>query len=287
MKKIIKIAAGVVAVVLVLLIGFIATLPLTISPLVQKGAAAAGPKLLGVRTVSVGDVQLKPVAGQLILSDLKIGNPEGYSENDSFAVKTVDIDLKTSSLVRGDTIYIERIFIDAPAILYESQNGKSNFDTMLEKAQKAEKEQKEDRSSDDEAKKKVVIEEFVLNGSTVAYSSKLTFGKAVTVPLPPIKMKDIGKDSGGVNAIEALEQVMSEILGGLRDAVTGAASSIGGGAADAARKSGEAAKSAAESTTAAAGDVADSAEKAAKDAAESAGKAAEDAGKKLKGLFGK
>ena len=207
MKKVIKIIVGIVVVLLILVIGFIVSLPVTIGPMVKKAAAAGGPRVLGV-SMSIGDVKLRPIAGQLTISDLKIGNPEGYSEKDSFAVKTVDIVLDTKSIIRGDTIYIEKILIDAPAILFETKDGKSNFDKMLEKAQKAEKEQKEKDAKDADGKpsKKVVINEFMLKDSKLAYSSELTFGKPIIIPLPTVNVNDIGKGSGGVTGVEALGQ---------------------------------------------------------------------------------
>ena len=298
MKKVIKIVVGIIVVLLILLIGFIVSLPVTIAPVVKKAAAAGGPKALGVN-VSVGDVKLRPIAGQLLISDFKVGNPEGYTaDKDSFAVKTIDIDLETKTLIKGDTIVIEKILIDAPEIFYEVKDGKSNFDTMLAKAQKAEKEQKEKKDSGDKPKKKVVINEFVLKSSKVAYSSKMTFGKPITIPLPTVKVNDIGKGSGGVSGVEALGQIVPEIINGLKDAVTGAASSLGSGVTDAVKIGGDTAKEATESASKAVEDAAGSAGKAlegvtgsagdaAKDAADSASKAAKDAGKKLKGLFGK
>ena len=222
MKKVIKIIVGIVVVLIILLLGAILSLPVTIGPLVKSAAAAGGPKVLGV-DVSIGDVKLKPLAGQLIISDVKVGNPKGYSEKDSFAVKTVDIDLKIGSILKGDTIYIEKILIEAPEISYETKDGASNFDTMLAKAKSAEKEEESDASKDDadkKPKKKVVIEEFILNGSKVSYASALTFGKPITIPLPPVTVRDIGKADGGASMIEALNQVITSIVGGLKDAIT-------------------------------------------------------------------
>ena len=278
MKKAIKIIVGIVVVFLILLVGFIVSLAVTIGPLVKSAAAKGGPHALGVN-MSVGDVKLRPLAGKLTITDVKIGNPEGYSEKDSFAVKTVDVALKTKSLFQGDTIYIEKILIEAPAILYETKDGTSNFEKMLEKAKRAETEDKEKddpKDADGKPKKKVIIEEFVLQDSKVAYSSKVTFGKPITVPLPTIKVNDIGKNSGGVTGVEALGRIFPEIVGGLKDAVAGAVTAVGGTAVDAAKQGTDAAKAVAEDAT-----------KTAKDAAGAATDAAKDAAGKLKGLFGK
>jgi len=318
MKKAIKIIVGIVVVLLVLLLGVIISLPLTIGPLVKSAAAAGGPKVLGV-TVSVGDVKLKPIAGQLIISDLVVGNPKGYSDKPAFAVKTVDVNLKTLTILKGNVIQIEKILIDSPKISYETKDGVSNFDAMLAKAQTAEKteEPKDSKDTPDaKAKKKVVIDEFILKSSKVSYASKITFGKSITLPLPSVTLHDIGKASGGASMIEALNQVIASIVGGLKDAITGLATGsvdalkdVSKGAADAlgnatkgvtgaagdiskkaADTAGDLTKGAADAAGAAAdvaGDLTKGATDAAGDAADAAGDAVKGASKKLKGLFGK
>lgn len=274
MKKVFKIIVGIIVVLLVVLLGAILTLPLTIGPVVKKAAATFGPQALGV-SVSIGDVKLRPIAGQLLISDIKIGNPEGYSAKDAFVVKTIDINLKTASLLKGDVIEIKKILIDAPEISYETKDGLSNFDTMLARAKTAEKseETKADKDSPaQKSKKKVIIDEFVLTGSKVSYASSLTFNKPITLPLPPVRINDIGKESGGASMIEALNQVFGSIVGGLKDAITKLAT----GSADAIKDVGKGAV-----------DAAGSLGKGAADAAGAAGDAVKDTGKKLKGLFGK
>jgi len=299
MKKVVKIIVGIVGVLLVLLLGVIISLPLTIGPLVKSAAAVGGPKVLGV-SVSVGDVKLKPLAGELIISDLVVGNPKGYSDKPAFAVKTVDVDLKTLTILKGNVIQIEKILIDSPAISYETKDGVSNFDAMLAKSQTAEKTEGPEDSKDKpdvKSKKKVVIDEFILNGSKVSYSSKITFGKAITIPLPSVTVHDIGKASGGASMIEALNQVIASIGGGLKDAITGLASGsvdalkdVSAGATDALGNVSEGVTGAVGDISGDAADVADDLTKgaadAAGDAADAAGDAVNDASKKLKGLFG-
>ncbi len=300
MKKALKIIVGIVVVLLILVLGAILSLPVTIGPLVKSAAAAGGPKVLGVE-VSIGDVKLRPIAGQLIISELKIGNPEGYSDKQAFSVKTVDIDLRTMTILRGDTIHIEKILIEAPEISFETKDGVSNFDTMLAKAQIAEKteESKETKETPDKkTKKKVIIDEFILNGSKVSYASAITFNKPVTVPLPPVTVRDIGKASGGASMIEALNQVIASILGGLKEAITklatGSVDALKGVSKSATDALGNVTKGGTEAVgditkgaTDAAGNLTKGAADAAGDAADAAGDAVKDASKKLKGLFGK
>jgi len=279
MKKLVKILVGIVIAVVALLLVVVLTLPLTIGPIVKTAASVGGPKALGV-SVSVGDVKLSPLSGSLVISQVKVGNPKGYSEKDAFAVDKVEVGLNIKSLL-SDTILIKKIQIDAPAISFESKDGKSNFDTMLSNAKKSSEEEKTKKSTEKKAGKKVVIEVFSLNNGKVSYASALTMGKALTIPLPSVTVHDIGKKSGGTSFVDALTEVMNGILGGVTEAVTGAA----GAAGDLLKGLGGSASNTLKGATGGAKDAASDAVNAAENAAKSAGDAAKDVGKSLKKLF--
>ena len=279
MKKLVKILVGIVIAGVALLLVVVLTLPLTIGPIVKTAASVGGPKALGV-SVSVGDVKLSPLSGSLVISQVKVGNPKGYSEKDAFAVDKVEVGLNVKSLL-SDTILIKKIQIDAPAILFESKDGKSNFDAMLSNAKKSSEEEKAKKSTEKKAGKKVVIEVFSLNNGKVSYASALTMGKALTIPLPSVTLHDIGKKSGGTSFVDALTEVMNGILGGVTEAVTGAA----GAAGDLLKGFGGSASNALKGATGGAKDAASDAVNAAENAAKSAGDAAKDVGKSLKKLF--
>ncbi len=289
MKKLMKFSVGIVVVLVVLVLVLVLTLPFTIGPIVKTAASVGGPKALGV-PVSVGDVKLNPLAGSLTVSQVKVGNPEGYSQNDAFAVEKVEVALSIASLM-SDTIVVKKILIDAPAISFESKDGKSNFDAMLANAKKSSDEEKAKKPSDKKTGKKVVIEEFTLNGATLSFASGLTLGKALSLPLPPVTVKDIGKASGGTSFVEALTEVINAIVRGLSQAVSGAAGQagdllkgLGGSAAEAAKSAAAAAQGVTDSTKGAT-DAASEAVKAAEDATKSARDAAKATTDKLKKLF--
>ncbi len=248
MKKVIKILAGIVIALVVLVLVAALSLPLYIGPVVKAAAKVGGPAALGV-PVSVGDVKLRPLLGVLTITQVKIGNPEGYSKGEAFAVEKVEIGLKTASLF-SDTIMIKEIRIEAPAIGFESKDGKSNFDTMLANAKKNAAEQNAKKPEAKRTSKKMIIEEFTLNGAKVSYTSSVTFGKPVTLPLPSLTLHDIGKASGGATAADALTEIVNGIVGGLTKMISGLAGSANdllkgaaGGATDAAKSAKDAAKS--------------------------------------------
>ena len=239
MKKLVKI----LVVVLVLALVAVLTLPLTIGPIVKTAASVGGPKALGV-PVSVGNVSLNPLAGRLVVSQVKVGNPQGYSDKNAFEVEKVEIGLDIQSL-RSNTIQVRKIQIDAPGIVFETKDGKSNFDTILAHAKKTSDEEKiKEIGKDTKPGKKVVIDAFSLSDAKVSYASSLTLGKAVTLPLPSVTLKNIGKASGGVTFMDAVMEIMKGVLGGITQAATGITGAAGdllkdvGGAGDAVKGAG-------------------------------------------------
>lgn len=290
MKKLVKILVGLVVVVVVLALAAVLTLPMTIGPIVKTAASVGGPKALGV-PVSVGDVKLSPLAGSLVISQVKVGNPQGYSDKNAFEVEKVEIGLDIKSL-RSDTILVRKILIDAPGIVFETKDGKSNFDAMLANAKKSSDEEKAKPEKEKTPGKKVVIEEFSLNGAKVSYASNLTLGKAVMLPLPSVTLHDIGKASGGVTFVEAVTEIIKSVLGGITQMVAGAAGAAGDllqgvgnatgdvvkGASDALKDVSGAAGDAVKGLSGALKGAGDAADGSAGDAVKSAGEALKDAG---------
>lgn len=284
MKKLMKLLFGLVVALVVLVLVAVLTLPFWISPAVKKAAAVGGPMVLGV-PVSVGAVSLSPLTGSMTISQLSVGNPKGYSDRPAFAVDKVDVGLNLRSLM-GDTIVVKKIQIDAPAISFESKDGVSNFDAILAHAKKSEKEEKAKAKPTGEKKpsKKVVIETFALNNAKVCCMASWTFGKPITIPLPVIALKDIGKESGGTTPVEAVTEVINAIVSSLSQAVTAMAGQVGdllNGSLKEAEKATQGITDALKGSTNGAADAA----KSASEAAEGATKAAKDAAKSLKKLF--
>lgn len=286
MKKPVKIVVGIVVGLVVVLLAVVLTLPLTIGPLVKTAASVGGPAALGV-PVSVGDVTLNALDGNLIISQVKVGNPKGYSTQEAFAVEKVEIVLSIASLM-SDTIVVKRIRIDAPAILYEHKGGKSNFDAMLASAKKKSEEDKTKKPSEKKAGKKVVIEEFILNGAKLSYASTVTFGRPVTLPLPALAFKDIGKSSGGTTFADALTEVLDGVLTGVTKAVSalaGNVSDLAGGVSDLSKGATAGVTNAAKVVTGAVGDAAKGATDAVGDATKGVTDAAKGATDSVRKLF--
>jgi hypothetical protein len=249
MKKILSIVGISLVVVIVVVLLFL-------GHIIKVGIETAGPKIAGV-PMSVEKVRVNPFAGNVHVKALVIGNPEGFKSPSLMELGEFKLDISIPSLFT-DTILIKHILISEPQITYEKTLRSSNL-AELQKSLAPEEDSeavvKEEAPKEKKAPaKKVVIEDFQFNGAKV---NVVVLGKVIPIPLPPINMKDIGKDSGGAKPTEVISDLFSAISKGVVDAVA----SSGDIAGDALKGAGGAAGDAVKNLGGAAGDAADSIKK--------------------------
>lgn len=252
-KKIVLIAVGVILILVVVLM-------LSLGQIIKTAVNTAGPKLAGV-PVHLNSVVVNPLTGMVRIKGLVVGNPEGFNTPSAMELNDFKLNIKMSSLF-SKAIVIEEILIDAPQITFEKSLKSSNLSTLQANlAPKNAATPKPEAAPAPEKKKgaakKIIIEDFQLNGAKVNVTITALGGKKMTLPLPNIHMKDIGKNSGGANPAE----VISEVFDSISKAVMGAVSSAGDLAGDALKNVGGAASDAAKGATDAAKGAADSIKK--------------------------
>ncbi len=248
MKKVLLITGAVVLILIVVLV-------LSLGRIIKAAVNTAGPKLAGV-PVHLNSVVVNPLTGMVRIKGLVVGNPAGFNTPSAMELNDFKLNIKMSSLF-SDAIVIKEILIDAPQITYEKGLKSSNLSTLQENlapkgaaAPKAEAAPEKKKG----AAKKVIIEDFQLNGAKVNVTITALGGKKFTLPLPNIKMKDIGKSSGGANPAEVISEVFDSISKAVVDAVASSGDIAGkalkdasGAAAGAAKGATDAAKGAVDS----------------------------------------
>jgi hypothetical protein len=236
MKRIMKACFGLILVLVVLLIAAF----FCINAIVKQSINTGAPKLLGVNT-HVDMVNIKPLSGMIHLKNLTLANPEGYTQDKClFAVNEFYVSINMASIF-SDTIQIHKILINAPRCTYEVKNGTSNIDALIAKLNKGKTAQQEKKAEsqapqqpqEKKAGKKVIIDEISVNDTKLAYSSTLTAGKFLTIPIVSITLKDIGKKNGGETFGDALTQIMNALLNSVTSAISGLGDLVGSTAKDA------------------------------------------------------
>ena len=264
LKRIIKACFGLILVLVILLIAAF----FCINTIVKQSINTGAPKLLGVNT-HVDMVNIKPLSGIIHLKNLTLANPEGYTKDKClFAVNEFYVSINMASIF-SDTIKIHKILINAPGCTYEIKNGTSNIDALIAKLNKGKsapqgkktEPQASQQPQEKKAGKKVIIDEVSINDTKLAYSSTVTAGQFLTIPIVSITLKDIGKKNGGETLGDALTQIMNALLNSINSAISGLGDLVGStakGATDAAKASSDALNAGVKDTTKAAGAALDS-----------------------------
>lgn len=250
-KKVLLITGAAVLVLLVVLM-------LSLGAIIKTAVTTAGPKLAGV-PIQLSKVTVNPFGGLVHIKGLVIGNPQGFNTPSAMELSEFKVDLAMGSLFT-DTIVIKQILINGPQITYEKSLKSSNLSTLQENlAPKQAAAPKQETApakdpAEKKAAKKVIIEDFQLNGAKVNVTITALGGKKMTLPLPDIKMKDIGKDSGGASPAEVISETFDAISKAVVEAVASAGDiagdalkNVGGAATDAAKGATDAAKGAVDS----------------------------------------
>src|SRR3989454_65873 len=235
MKTLLKVGV----IVVLLLVVALTMIGVYFNSMIKAGVEAVGPKITGT-IVKLDAVDLSPFSGQGRLKGLVGGNPPGFQAERAFklADAQVKVDLKTAL---SDKLIIEEILIDGPEITYESGPSGSNLSKIQENVAAFGKsvgtqEGAESKSQKkDPTQKKVQINHFIVKNGQVKLSASLLKGKALTVRLPDLHLRDIGKESGGVTVQKAAAEVFAAINKSVLQSVASSGKLLEKGAEEAAK----------------------------------------------------
>jgi uncharacterized protein involved in outer membrane biogenesis len=256
-----RVAIGLAALAVILVVGVL-VLYSSLGAIITKAVNSVGPEIIQAK-VNLDETVIDATSGKGALHGLLIGNPKGFETENAFKMDKIEIALDTGSLT-SDTIVINKIDIQAPEVTYELGGGGSNIDAIQKNVDAFVKKyagasETKEKSEAKEGGTKMVIDHVYVKGGKVNISATLLGGKSMTVPLPDIHLKDIGKKEKGATPGE----VVQSIIGALNKAIVKAVAPLDLGKV---------------------GDVAGKAVEGTKDAVEGAAKGVTDS---VKGLFGK
>ena len=169
--------------------------------------------------VVLNEVDIELTSGKGALRGFRVTNPSGFSDDDAFKFDEVSVSIDLSS-VRSDPVIIKEVIITGPEVVYEfGDDGVSNLDRLNKNVQS--KSGGGEKSSGGGDSPNIVIESLVLQGGKVAVVAPL-LNEKLSVPLPTIRLKDIGKDGKGATPEEIATQIMDAVLKGAQNAVANA-----------------------------------------------------------------
>lgn len=174
--------------------------------LVKRAIEHFGPELTGV-TVKVKAVKLEPLDGRGAIAGLEIGNPSGFTAARALTLGEMRLAVDPGTLT-APVIRIQEVALEAPDITYErSARGdnlsaiQKHIESRLPKSEGGAGE----GGADPSPPKKFIVERLRV------IKARVNYGGAVTVTLPDIELRDLGRKKGGATAGEITREVWSEV----------------------------------------------------------------------------
>jgi len=173
--------------------------------ILKTGIETAGSSVLGT-AVTVNSVGVSALSGSGGISDLRIGNPEGFNEPYAMELGSLDVKVNVGS-VFSDTIVIDSIVIQRPEITYETRITSDNIRTLLENLSGG-GDQAPAETENAEPGKQIIIRDFQMIDPQVNLVAAIA---RAPIPLPDIRLQNIGEDNASVTVAEAGRQVLAAL----------------------------------------------------------------------------
>ena len=202
MKRPLKIALGVLAAVVVLLVVGVAVFLARLDGLVKQTVEREGTAQLDLAT-TLADADVSVFGGSLTLDGLTVANPPGYSAPNLFELGQVNVGVGYRDLT-GDPVRIDSIDINSPSLVIErSGEGsladqlRSNLQDLLDRLDSG------DTTTAEGEATKLLIGRLTVTGARVAIRPNLPeLDEEYALTLPDVTLNGIGTADEAENGAE-------------------------------------------------------------------------------------
>ena len=203
MKRPLKIALGVLAAVVVLLIVGVAVFFTRLDSIVKQTVEREGTAQLDLAT-TLADADVSVLGGTLTLDGLTVANPPGYAAPNLFELGQVNVGVGYRDLT-GDPVRIDSVDINSPSLVIERSGGegglveqlRSNLQDLLDRL-----DQGDTTTAEGEATK-LLIDRLTVTGARVAIRPNLPeLDEEYALTLPDVTLNGIGTADEAENGAE-------------------------------------------------------------------------------------
>jgi hypothetical protein len=212
---------------------------LFLGTIVKAGVEKAGPYITKV-PVKLDGANISVFSGSGELKGFVMGNPEGFKATDSVKVGSVAVKVEPGSVL-GNKVIVRYIRVQGPEITYEAAFGGSNIGKILENIKAVAASGQTDPNQPG-AQKALQVDEFVISGAKLNVTASVIGGSAMTLPLPEIRLANLGQGEKGITAAELSAKAFGEVVEAAAKAVAASAVKLGGDVTKAAENVGADAK---------------------------------------------
>lgn len=207
MSKILKVLAATLFVIFLLLVGsgiyLSRNFPVIIKNVVEKEA----PRITGT-DITLGDIQIIYGTGRIVVKDLVIKNPTGFTSPHAFWLHKLVFQLSIPSVFQ-DVVVINELSIEDANIIAEQAGDslRTNLQVIADHAKSTTGSNKKPPiSSSDSPSKKIIIKEFRFIGNSIDLVSQQWGDR--TIPIPDLVFNDIGEKEGGLTPDQLSQRII-------------------------------------------------------------------------------
>ena len=209
MAKLVKGLFGVIGLLFVIAVIAVIVVANNLGGIIKGGINDHGASVVGV-PVSVSDVAISFLDGKASITDLHVGNPEGFSQSNAFELKRVDVELDILSLTKP-VVVINRISIDGAQVFAEQVGTTTNLQVIKENmASDSSSSSSAESDFAESSAPNIAIALFEFTGAKAVVSSQ-QFGEE-SVDVPNIVLQQIGTPEEGVTIESAAQSLMQPLM---------------------------------------------------------------------------
>lgn len=176
-----------------------------------------GPMITGT-PVTLDSVRTSLLFGSIELRGLAVGNPKGFHAPYAFRVGSLRVRVNWRSLA-APVLIIEEVFIDAPEVTIEGLHPNDNLSQLQHHVREfaGGGTAKAAAPPQGAGSRKVQVTDFVMKDGrgTVRFGLRGEGGHSLSVGIPDLHLKDVGKASGGVTPEQLATALTDAIIGAI------------------------------------------------------------------------
>jgi hypothetical protein len=220
MMKVIKVIAGIIIVLVIVVSGVLFFGLSKINSIVEEAIETVGSNTLQT-AVNVAAVDIILLEGKGSVKGFTVANPKGFSSNNLISVGDIGLQIDVGSIAK-DVKVIKEVYIDAIALRAEQKNMlDTNIQTLINNlnssagASTTQTKGENQQSSDSEIR--LMIESLRIGDSSIALETENFGGR--TVNLPGYVQKNIGDKNKGLTPEQISQVIMNSVLARAKQAV--------------------------------------------------------------------
>ncbi len=218
-----KTIIAIIAIIIIIAGGLFYALS-NIDSIVKTAIEKGGSKVTAV-DVLLDNVKIDLTSATAALNGFTVKNPNGFDTDYALSLSGINVEIDKTS-IGSDVIIIKSVNIDGPKVIYELGANGSNIDAIQKNVKRftSDVNNSSNNSPSNGDDVKIIIENLIIKNGEVGISAGFLAGKKMSLPLPKIHLRDIGKDGDKSGASTA--EIAAKIMNALSNKILGTVGKI-------------------------------------------------------------